>query len=143
MAKGGVPTYLALLLNDKSNISSDLFISLVALSAFLGHLYPCFMKFKDGGKGVATATGCFLIISPFACIISFTVFFITVFLSNRVSAGSLVASAVLPFATWLINGSIILTSCAALIACFIFIRHSGNIKRLISGTEPVFKEKKK
>jgi glycerol-3-phosphate acyltransferase PlsY len=93
--------------------------------------------FTGGGKGVATAAGCFIIISPIACIVAMLTFILFIFLSHHVSAGSLSGAAVLPVAVWLTSHSIPLTVCALITAIFIFFRHTDNIKRLLSGTEPV------
>jgi glycerol-3-phosphate acyltransferase PlsY len=64
--KGAIPVYLALLAFGSANGSADIFLAGVALAAFLGHLYPLYLKFRDGGKGVATAAGCFAVVSPAA-----------------------------------------------------------------------------
>ena len=52
--KGAVPVYAALILAGEYQSAGDLLPAVVALAAFFGHLYPLFMKFKGGGKGVAT-----------------------------------------------------------------------------------------
>jgi len=54
--KGVVPVYLATTMSYSSHLVYEIFICLTALCAFSGHLYPVYMKFKNGGKGVAT--GC-------------------------------------------------------------------------------------
>jgi len=69
--------------------------ALPVVAAFLGHLYPVYTKFHNGGKGVATAMGCFIVISPLAGIIVIIVFSLGVWASKRVSVGS---SAALPAA---------------------------------------------
>ncbi|MBW2651526.1 MAG: glycerol-3-phosphate acyltransferase [Deltaproteobacteria bacterium] len=58
VAKGTIPVALICSLMD-----SEMWIAAVALSTFLGHLFPLFLKFR-GGKGVATALGIFLVITP-------------------------------------------------------------------------------
>ncbi|OQY59357.1 MAG: acyl-phosphate glycerol 3-phosphate acyltransferase [Desulfobacteraceae bacterium 4572_88] len=136
MLKGAIPVYLAILLTGSDGMRSEIYISLVSLAAFLGHLYPLFMGFKKGGKGVATAAGCFLVISPWAVFIALVIFILSVWRSMRVSAGSLAALAVLPPAVWGIIGSGVLTGCALIITVFIYYRHKDNIRRLINGTEP-------
>ena len=139
MLKGGLPVYGALLLIESRPIAGgQMFVAAVALSAFFGHLYPVFLKFKSGGKGVATALGCFLVISPEACAGTMVVFCLIVWRFQYVSAGSLVASATLPVFTALWGNSPWLISAAFVIAVFIFIRHTANIRRLLKGTEPVF-----
>ncbi len=139
--KGAVPVYLALRFALQNQGVNDLFLSVVSLAAFFGHLYPLFMKFKSGGKGVATTAGCFVILAPLACLMALSAFIIFLLLSRRVSAGSLAAGIVLPIAVWFATNSWGITGAAATMSVFIFIRHTENIKRLISGTEPKFKEK--
>ncbi len=142
LLKGALPVCLAVYAMAGTNkFMGEICLSIVALSSFSGHLYPVYMKFRGGGKGVATAAGCFIIISPIACIIATLTFILFIFLSNRVSAGSLSGAAVLPVAVWLISHSIPLTACALITAIFIFLRHKDNIKRLLSGTEPVIWKK--
>jgi len=134
--KGALPVWIAVSITGADNTWSEVFIAVVALAAFAGHLFPVFLKFKSGGKGVATAAGCFLVISPAAGIVAVLVFIMFVCWWNRVSVGSLAAAAVLPIAVWEASNSGIITGCAALTAVFIYIRHKDNIKRLMAGTEP-------
>ena len=135
LLKGALPVCLAVY-TMAGTLMGEIYLSIIAFSSFLGHLYPVYTKFKGGGKGVATAAGCFIIISPIACIVAMLTFILFIFLSNRVSAGSLSGAAVLPVAVWLTSHSIPLTACALITAIFIFFRHKDNIKRLLSGTEP-------
>jgi len=137
LLKGVIPVYLAGIIIGCETDFVELYVSIVAFAAFLGHLYPVFLKFKGGGKGVATAAGCFLVVSPCALLAAVTAFTIVTCIFRRVSAGSLTASAVLPVAVWLTDHSIIYTSSAVIISMFIFFRHRENIRRLLSGTEPL------
>ena len=139
--KGAVPVYLAFILAGKNQSTGDLLPAIVALAAFFGHLYPLFLKFKDGGKGVATCAGCFVVLSPLACLSALLTFIVVLFSSKRVSVGSLAAAAVLPWVAWYSTDSLHITVSAAIMAVFIFMRHTENIKRLISGTEPRFRNK--
>jgi glycerol-3-phosphate acyltransferase PlsY len=134
--KGAVPVALAASITSANNAWSALFVAFVSLAAFTGHLFPVYMKFKNGGKGVATAAGCFIVISPVATVISILVFIMMVCWTNRVSLASLVAAAVLPIAVWEATHSKIMTGCAVIVTIFIYFRHGDNIKRLLSGTEP-------
>ena len=134
--KGAVPVALAASITSAHNDWSALFVAFLSLAAFMGHLFPVYMKFKNGGKGVATAAGCFIIISPVATVISILFFIMVVCWSKRVSPASLVAAAVLPVAVWMATHSPIITGCAVIITIFIYFRHSDNIKRLFAGTEP-------
>jgi glycerol-3-phosphate acyltransferase PlsY len=108
----------------------------VSLAAFSGHLYPVYMRFKKGGKGVATAAGCFAVISPVAFVVATLVFILFVCWLNIVAVASLAAAAILPIAVWQSTGSGVLTGCAVVTAIIIYFRHKDNIKRLLRGTEP-------
>jgi len=134
--KGAFPVWLAVSMTTPNEVWGDLYIALVAFAAFTGHLYPVYMKFKNGGKGVATAAGCFGVISPVALVILILVFIMFVCLSNRVSLASLAAAAVLPVAIWKATGSEVMLGYAIITTLFIYFRHADNIKRLLTGAEP-------
>jgi len=134
--KGAFPVWLAVSMTTPNEVWGALYIALVAFSAFMGHLYPVYLKFKSGGKGVATAAGCFGVISPVALVILILVFIMFVCWSNRVSLASLAAAAVLPAAIWKATGSEVMLGCAVVTTIFIYFRHMDNIKRLLAGTEP-------
>ena len=116
----------------------DVYLAAVALAAFLGHLFPVYFRFRDGGKGVATAAGCFAVISPTAVWIALGIFCIALLIARRVSVGSLCAAIALPVAIVLFTGSMILAIAAGVVALLIWFRHHENIKRLLTGTEPPF-----
>jgi glycerol-3-phosphate acyltransferase PlsY len=141
--KGAIPVYLARVLFGSAGALNDVYVSAVALAAFLGHLYPVYLKFRDGGKGVATAAGCFVVISPAAVLAAAAVFMLMLLTAKRVSAGSLAAAAALPIAIWIFLGSAVMIAAAGILAILIFIRHRGNLMRLAAGEEPEFKFKKK
>jgi glycerol-3-phosphate acyltransferase PlsY len=141
MAKGAIPVFFLRVIMESNTVKGELLVALVALAAFMGHLYPCFLKFK-GGKGVATAAGCFLVISPLASGMVILVFMMVVGLSNRVSPGSLSAAVALPLVVWWTDQSIPFTGAAAVMAVFIILRHRENIRRIFDGSEPFFREKK-
>jgi acyl phosphate:glycerol-3-phosphate acyltransferase len=134
--KGMVPVIIARNMIEYNGIQSQLLLCIVAMSSFLGHLFPIYLRFKNGGKGVATTFGCFLIVSPWACLSSLLTFIGGVFVSNRVSLGSLFASAVLPVAVWIETGLPLIAVFAATFSIMIIFRHQDNIKRLLKGTEP-------
>ena len=134
--KGAFPVWLAVSMTTPNEVWGSLYIAIVAFAAFTGHLYPVYLKFKNGGKGVATAAGCFGVISPVALVILILVFIMFVCWSNRVSLASLAAAAVLPAAIWKATGSEVMLGCAVVTTIFIYFRHMDNIKRLLAGTEP-------
>jgi glycerol-3-phosphate acyltransferase PlsY len=142
LLKGALPVWLAVKIGGHHPMLSPVYVSAVALSAFGGHLYPLFLKFKSGGKGVATAAGCFLVISPAATGFILVFFILGVIISQRVSVGSVAAvGAVAPMVGGL-SGSTSFTACALVMAAAIYVRHKENIRRLISGTEPAIWGKK-
>jgi glycerol-3-phosphate acyltransferase PlsY len=130
IAKGLVPVVIALHLGLTSAATA-----LVGVAAFLGHLYPVFLRFQ-GGKGVATALGVFLGLSPWATLVLMPIFVLVILATRVVSLSSMVAAASAPIVFWLLTSSPILTGTSVFIALMIILRHRGNIQRLLSGTEP-------
>jgi len=136
MLKGALPVLLALhLIENPAGLRGQAYICLIVIAVFLGHLYPLFLALRDGGKGVATAWGCFLIISPVSALIALLVFVMMACLSNRASVASLSAAMVLPMITYYATHSNVMVLCAVIITILIFYRHKTNILRLINGTE--------
>ncbi len=142
IAKGAVPVLLARSVPTPEFLQQDIFLSLVALAAFCGHLFPIYVKMKSGGKGVATAAGSLAVISPLAVLVALGAFLLVAFVSNRVSAGSLAAAAALPPSLWWTTHSVAYTICALLMTVGIFVRHSSNIRRLLDGSEPGIRSKR-
>jgi glycerol-3-phosphate acyltransferase PlsY len=134
LLKGAIPVLVGISWLGVSDWKGEVLVCLIALSAFAGHLFPVFLGFK-GGKGVATAAGCFLVISPFAFLVCVLVYVLVLCCWGYSSAGSLSAAAILPGAIWLATHSLPITGCAFIMALLIFVRHADNIKRLLEGTE--------
>ena len=134
LLKGAIPVLVGVLWFVVSDWKGEVLVSLIALSAFVGHLFPFFLKFK-GGKGVATAAGCFLVISPLSFLVCLLVYILMLCWWGYSSVGSLSAAVMLPGAVWLTTHSIPITGCALIMALMIFIRHADNIKRLLKGRE--------
>jgi glycerol-3-phosphate acyltransferase PlsY len=128
---------LPVLLVQHSSLPPE-FAAWVGLAAFCGHVFSVFLKFK-GGKGVATALGVFLALSPLAVTIALALFASLMFLWRYVSLGSISAAAAMPLAVFFLGGSRTVTIVTLVIAAIVIIRHHENIKRLISGTESKFK----
>jgi acyl phosphate:glycerol-3-phosphate acyltransferase len=143
LLKGAAPVYLAVNVTGLDPIQQAFFVSIAALAAFAGHLFPLYLKLKGGGKGVATAAGCFLVISPMSVLAALIAFLLILGWSGWVSAGSLLAAAVLPAAVWWRLGSPVYCGCAALMAALIVLRHRDNIRRLLNGSEPAVSGKEK
>jgi glycerol-3-phosphate acyltransferase PlsY len=114
------------------------FAAWVGLAAFCGHVFSVFLKFK-GGKGVATALGVFLALSPLAVAIALGIFMLLMLVWRYVSLGSIGAAAVMPLAVWLQGGGRVLIAVTVLISAIVIVRHIENIRRLAAGTENRFK----
>ncbi|MDD2732317.1 MAG: glycerol-3-phosphate 1-O-acyltransferase PlsY [Desulfuromonadaceae bacterium] len=110
----------------------------VGLAAFCGHVFSLFLKFK-GGKGVATAMGVFLALTPVAVTIAIALFTVLLFMWRYVSLGSIAAAAAMPPAVYLLGGSRTFSTVTLVIALIVIARHHENISRLLSGTESRFK----
>lgn len=107
--------------------------------AFLGHLFPIYLKFR-GGKGVATAAGVFLVLCPLAILIDLAVFILVVKVTGFVSVGSLLVAALTPGLIYLFcpeKAYIIVSLAMAILIC---IRHQANIRRLLRGEEKSWKK---
>ena len=113
-------------------------VAWVGLAAFCGHVFSVFLRFK-GGKGVATALGVFLALSPLAVAIAVGVFAVLVLKWRYVSLGSICAAAIMPLAVSLLGGNRVLLLVTVLIALSVIVKHHENIKRLVVGTESKFK----
>lgn len=107
--------------------------ALAGLGAFLGHLYPVWLKFQ-GGKGVATYIGVLLGLLPVAALVFAVVWLATAFATRYSSLAALVASIAAPIAVY-VHGNITLAILIGLLALIIFWKHRPNIQRLIAGTE--------
>jgi len=104
-----------------------------ALGAFLGHLFPVWLKFK-GGKGVATYIG-LLVGLAWPAAIAFCVVWLAVAALTRYSSlAALIASATVPFFLWW-RGEGPEAGLFALLSILLWIMHRGNIGRLFHGRE--------
>lgn len=106
---------------------------LAALFAFLGHLFPVWLRFR-GGKGVATYIGVLLGLFWPAALLFCGVWLAVAVATRYSSLSALVASIATPvFALWL--GQVTLAALFAILTLLVWIAHRGNIARLASGTE--------
>ncbi|MDH5298560.1 MAG: glycerol-3-phosphate 1-O-acyltransferase PlsY [Desulfobulbaceae bacterium] len=117
----------------------ELWVVLAGGAAFLGHLFPVYLRFK-GGKGVATALGVFVYLSPLATLIDVLIFVGVVYNWGYVSLGSLTAALLMPGLVWLLSGSLPFTLLAAAIGVLIWGKHHENIARLRRGEEKSWRQ---
>jgi glycerol-3-phosphate acyltransferase PlsY len=135
VGKAALPTLLAGIACPPGPHRETL-MATVGFCAFLGHLFPVYLKGRDGGKGVASAGGVFGVISVGGLLASLGIFVLVLALTRRVSAGSLAASVSLPLFVWWWTrhpGPVVV---ALAVALLILVRHRENIQRLRRGTEP-------
>jgi glycerol-3-phosphate acyltransferase PlsY len=104
------------------------------VAAVVGHIYPVWLGFR-GGKGVATASGVFAVLTPVPTLVAAAAFAAIVSRTRFVSLGSIAATIVLPVTEWLTPGLRAVDVGATIVAALILFRHRGNALRLWSGTE--------
>lgn len=132
LLKGLVPVLGAYLLWPEGGRA---FASVVALVAFVGHCWPVYLEFR-GGKGVTTAAGAMLGISPIATALSGAAWLVLLAFTGRASIASLGATlAAFGFAAWFDPAALLLV---ALLAIGIAVRHASNIVRVAQGDEEEF-----
>lgn len=121
-------------------------LALVAIAAFLGHLFPVFFRFQ-GGKGVATALGVLLGLSGWLALIVLLTWLMVAFTTRYSSLAALLAAMLAPVYYVLFDGNLwetekpILAAIVAMSALLIW-RHAANISRLLKGQESRIGSKK-
>ena len=125
--KGVVPVLIA------KQVHMDYGI-VVGLGAFIGHLFPVWLRFK-GGKGVAVALGITLALSWKIGLIVCLLWLATAMMSQYSSFSALAAFALSPLVAAYLTGDYQLIIFMLLLSVTIWIKHHENIKRLIKGTE--------
>ncbi|MFP8965608.1 glycerol-3-phosphate 1-O-acyltransferase PlsY [Pokkaliibacter sp. CJK22405] len=120
VAKGALPAWLG-----EIRGFSPLVLSLVVLAAVIGHLLPVFFNFR-GGKGVATALGGWLVVSPITALMLVACWLVGLSLLHRSAGGALVAALAAPFLAWWQASEFILLAC--LLSLVLIIRHLPNLR---------------
>ncbi|HJX60802.1 MAG TPA: glycerol-3-phosphate 1-O-acyltransferase PlsY [Thermodesulfobacteriota bacterium] len=132
--KGMIPIGIAIQLSI-----SDIWLAAVGLSTFLGHIFPIFLGFR-GGKGVATALGVYLVISPIAVLMEFLLFAGLVWRWRYISLGSICCATTIPILiAFFRSDSQAYFILSVIIAALILYRHQENIVKLLQGTENKWK----
>lgn len=139
MVKGIVPMVAAgWLVADPAR--RDLVVVLCGAAAFLGHLFPVYLKFR-GGKGVATALGIFLYLAPLAALSAAALFVAVVYNWGYVSLGSLTAALFMPGLVWLFYRAPAPALLALGLGVLIWLKHRDNIGRLMRHEEKSWRKK--
>lgn len=138
LLKGYIPVYFLMSMFDSYQGWGLIIFSLAIL---LGHRFSLFMRFR-GGKGVATAFGIFLALSPLAALIAFGFFLFMVFITDYISLGSVTSALLMPFILLFLKKPVEFIITASLMAVLICLAHKDNIVRLINGEERRWKNKR-
>ena len=131
--KGFVPVVLAVRFGPAFGLGEGT-IAMVALAAFLGHLWPVFFRFQ-GGKGVATAAGVLLGLNPWLGLATLVTWLIIAAFFRYSSLASIVAAVFAPFYQLLIWGGGPTAVAVTVMGLLLVWRHSANIRKLLAGTE--------
>ncbi len=107
---------------------------LLGLSAVVGHDFSIFLGLK-GGKGVATSLGVLLIYAPLEGVAALLIWLVTVLLTRYSSLGAIVSFSLLPFVFLLLGHTGAMFAVALMLSALLILKHAGNIKRLLTGTE--------
>ncbi|MCK5115337.1 MAG: glycerol-3-phosphate 1-O-acyltransferase PlsY [Candidatus Aegiribacteria sp.] len=137
--KGALPVFAA-----KQGIAGvlspvgDWLLGLTAIFAVLGHVFSPWLGFR-GGKGVATALGVLVILSPLTLASGLVVFALVLTITRYVSLGSISAAvAVIPFVFIYEPGRLPVQIIICLVAVLVIVRHKSNIVKLLHGEENKF-----
>ncbi len=117
-----------------------LYEGLAGIAAVVGHDFSVFLRFR-GGKGVATSIGMVLIYAPQAGILTVVLWLFTVLITKYSSLGAIVSFALLPVVMLLQGQAAQKVLVAVIVSSLLLVRHAGNIKRLVEGTERRIGEK--
>jgi acyl-phosphate glycerol 3-phosphate acyltransferase len=149
-AKGALPVALAMYAGHRLDVAAEpnalaKTLGVIAgLGAFLGHLFPIYLRFR-GGKGVATGAGIIVVLLPVPAMAALLTWVAVVCATRYVSLASLSAAIVLcvlqlltpdPFAP----AHVTITVFCFLAALLIILRHRANVVRLLHGTENRIKD---
>jgi len=139
--KGLVPILVFSACSFNGNISSQMALAVVSLCPLLGHQFSIFMGFR-GGKGVATALGIYMALSPIACVLGLLVFLLMVLKWDFISLGSMVSAGSIPIFLTLFHQPKPVVFASLVMAVLIYFRHGENVLRLVRGEERKWKQRK-
>jgi acyl phosphate:glycerol-3-phosphate acyltransferase len=133
-AKGWLAVFLAQRFSVEYGLSANV-VALVGLAAFVGHLYPVFLKFK-GGKGVATAAGVLLALNIWLGLAVLATWIVIAFTLRYSSLAARIAAAAAPIYAGLASGFHFPVMVVGIMSMALIGKHWGNLQRLLAGTEP-------
>ncbi|MDO5516257.1 MAG: glycerol-3-phosphate 1-O-acyltransferase PlsY [Clostridium sp.] len=129
IAKGLIPVLISILIsmNWENESQRYIYLSLIALTAIIGHDYTPFLGF-NGGKGVNTTMGVFFLMSPIATLSGVAVYFLLKPMTDIVFIRSLALGATMLILSWLFGINYIVLIAIACADVLLLIRHIPNIK---------------
>jgi glycerol-3-phosphate acyltransferase PlsY len=139
-AKGAVAVLLAKAVAARYGFG-DPTLACVGLAAFVGHLFPVFHRFQ-GGKGVATAAGVLIALSPWLGLATLATWITIAVFFRYSSLAALVAAVFAPAYYALLAGVDAVLVPLAIMSVLLILRHRRNISNLIAGTESRIGQKK-
>ena len=131
-AKGFVPAFVA------TKLESHGIGVLAGGAAMLGHYRPLFLRFRKGGKMVATAGGAFLGVAPIVGGIAAAVWLVVFGVTRYASVASVTSALSLPLWAWLIGYPWPVIAFAGVAALGVLLLHRANLRRLLHGEEHRF-----
>ena len=140
-AKGWLAVFLAIRFapHDAQGLMT---VALVAVTVFLGHVFPVFLKFK-GGKGVATALGVLLALNVWMGLLVLATWLLVAMAFRYSSLAALVASVIAPVYAMLLHLPVEWVLSTAIMSLLLIWRHKSNIQNLMTGKESKIGSKKK
>ena len=140
--KGVLSIYLSKVLLSKCDVTNETtFLILVGFFCCIGHMYPCFFKFK-GGKGILTTWAFNLLINWKIFLALIITFLIVLLISKIISLASVSSAVVYPIYTLIFTSSVLSFAISLILSVIVIIKHKSNIKRLINGEENKISAKK-
>jgi glycerol-3-phosphate acyltransferase PlsY len=134
--KGAVAVLIAwLATQDSTQQSQSVLTALAAGAAFLGHLFPVWLRFR-GGKGVATFFGTLLAAAWPVGLLAGATWLVMAFLFRISSLAGLTAVALAPVFVFVVGRPVPIAYLALFMAILVYVRHTPNIRRLLKGEEP-------
>ncbi len=128
--KGALPVWLGLSLAP----DEPLLHVAIAGAAFLGHVFPVWLKFK-GGKGVATALGVLLVLIPWSALVGFIAWILVMAIWRISSVGSLLGGLLAIASSFVLGTPLVYSLLAVALLVAMVLTHRSNIQRMLRGTE--------
>ena len=143
-AKGALPVLAASFLPE-SGLPRDSLPVAAGVAAFLGHLFPVYLRFR-GGKGVATGVGVVTVLTPWLALMVLAAWVVVLAASRYVSLASLTAAALLSALRLTLtpqpwsSDDVVVTAFCLFGTVLVVLRHAGNVRRLLHGSENRLKD---